>query len=102
MPSDPSPAGRPGSPAAHLPPEPPPLPPGLLEPWRVIAAGALAWLVVTILSFTVAGLQDWRPVCIAGLATGLLGTSIFLWQKSAAQRGARGAQVGLTFGRKRD
>jgi Protein of unknown function (DUF2530) len=102
MPSDPSPAGEPGASAVHLPAVPPPLPPGLLEPWRVIAAGALAWLVVTILSFTVAGLQDWRPVCIAGLATGLLGTSIFLWQKSAAQRGARGAQVGLTFGRKRD
>ncbi|CAN5315433.1 DUF2530 domain-containing protein [soil metagenome] len=100
MPTDPTPVGQPGEPAPRPAPEPPPLPPALLEPWRVIAAGALAWTVVTILSFTVSALEEWRPVCLAGLATGILGTSIFLWQKSAAQRGARGAQVGLTFGRK--
>ncbi|MGB3481334.1 MAG: DUF2530 domain-containing protein [Mycobacterium sp.] len=82
-------------------PEPPPLPPGLLEPWRVIAVGIAAWLVVTVLSFTVSALHEWRPVSIAGLATGLVGTSIYLWQRSAAQRGARGAQTGLTIGKKR-
>lgn len=97
MSPDPAATGQPGA-AAAQPPEPPSLPPGLLEPWRVIAAGALAWLVVTILAFTVSALQDWRPVCIAGLGTGLLGTSIFLWQKSAARRGSRGAQTGLTLG----
>ena len=77
-------------------PEPPPLPPGLLEPWRVIAAGAAVWVVVAVLAFTVPALHEWRPVSIAGLATGVVGTSIFLWQRSAAQRGARGAQTGLT------
>ena len=83
------------------PPTPPPLPPSLLEPWRVIATGAAAWVVVTVLSFTVSALHDWRPVCIAGLATGLVGTLIFLWQRNAAQRGTRGAQTGLTIGKNR-
>jgi Protein of unknown function (DUF2530) len=78
------------------PPQPPPLPAALLEPWPVIAVGALLWLAVTIAAFTVSGLETWRPVCLAGLGTGVLGTSIFLWQRSAARRGARGAQTGLT------
>ena len=82
-------------------PVPPPLSPGLLEPWRVIAVGAIAWLVVTALAFTVPAIHSWRPVSLAGLATGLLGTSIFLWQRRAAQRGARGAQTGLPIGEKR-
>lgn len=79
----------------------PPLSPGLLEPWRVIAVGAVAWLVVTGLAFVVPAMQDWRPVSLAGLVTGVLGTSIFLWQRRAAQRGARGAQTGLPIGEKR-
>lgn len=100
MSSDPAATGQTGE-SAVQPPEPPSLPPGLLEPWRVIAAGALVWLVATILAFTISALEDWRPVCLAGLATGLLGTSIFLWQKSAARRGSRGAQTGLTVGENR-
>lgn len=83
-------------------PEAPPLPPGLLEPWRVIAVGAAAWLVITGLAFFVPALESWRPVSLAGLATGVLGTSIFLWQRQAAQRGSRGAQTGLTIGEKRN
>jgi hypothetical protein len=82
-------------------PEPPPLPPGLLEPWRVIAVGAAAGVVIIVLAFTVPALHEWRPISIAGLATGVAGTSIFLWQKSAAQRGARGAQTGLTIRKNR-
>ena len=76
--------------------EPPPLPAALVEPSRVIAVGALAWLVVGVLAFTVPALEGWRPICVAGLGTGLVGTSIFLWQRAAARRGARGAQRGLT------
>lgn len=83
-------------------PVPPPLPPCLLEPWRVIAVGAAAWLVVTALAFLVPTLDTWRPVSLAGLGTGLLGTSIFVWQRRAAQRGARGAQTGLAIGEKRN
>ncbi|MGE2718052.1 DUF2530 domain-containing protein [Mycolicibacterium litorale] len=77
------------------PPQPPALPAGLLEPWPVILVIAAAWLVATVLAFTVAGLHEWRPYTIAGLGIGVLGTSIFLWQRQAVRRGARGAQSGL-------
>jgi hypothetical protein len=80
----------------QLPAEPPPLPARLQEQWPVIAAGAVAWLIATIAAFAVPALESWRPVSIAGLGVGILGTSIFLWQRSAANRGARGAQTGLT------
>lgn len=76
-------------------PEPPPLPPMLLEVWPVIAVGALGWLLATAAAFLVPALQSWRPVTLAGLGTGLLGTGIFVWQLAAARRGARGAQAGL-------
>ncbi len=82
-------------------PVPPPLPAGLLEPSRVIAAGASAWLVSAILAFILPALETWRPVCLAGLGTGLVGTAIFLTQRRAAQRGARGAQTGLAIGENR-
>jgi Protein of unknown function (DUF2530) len=75
----------------------PELPRALLEPWRVIAVGAAAWLVVLVLAFTVPALESWRPICVAGLATGVLGTSIFAWQLREARRGARGAQSGLNL-----
>jgi hypothetical protein len=76
-------------------PEPPALPAILLEPWPVIVVIAVGWLIATILAFTVAGLQEWRPIAVAGLGVGVLGTSIFLWQRNASRRGSRGAQSGL-------
>lgn len=82
-----------------MPTEPAPVPPTLqaplTAPWRVIAVGALAWLVATVAAFAVPGLQPWRPLTVAGLAVGLLGTVIFLWQRDASRRGTRGAQTGL-------
>ncbi len=75
--------------------EPPPLPAVLLDPWPVIAIGALAWLVATVVVFLTPALTTWRPLTLAGLAMGALGTSIFLLQRSAARRGSRGAQTGL-------
>lgn len=77
-------------------PEPPALPAIMLEPWPVIIAIAAGWLIVTILAFAVPGLHDWRPIAVAGLGVGVLGTSIFLWQRSAVRRGSRGAQSGLS------
>jgi len=77
-------------------PEPPQLPAKLLEPWPVIATLAGAWSVAAVLAFTVDGLSEWRPVTLAGLGVGLLGTSIFLWQRRAVRRGSRGAQRGLS------
>lgn len=76
-------------------PQPPPLPAGLLDPRPVIAVIAAVWLVATVLAFTVSALHEWRPFTIAGLGIGVFGTSIFLWQRHAVRRGARGAQSGL-------
>jgi hypothetical protein len=76
-------------------PEPPALPAILLEPSPVIVVIAVGWLIAAILAFTVAGLQEWRPIAVAGLGVGVLGTSIFLWQRDASRRGSRGAQSGL-------
>lgn len=75
--------------------EPPALPDRLLDPRPVIITIAVGWLVALALAFTVPALHDWRPVTVAGLGVGVLGTSIFLWQRSAARRGSRGAQRGL-------
>jgi hypothetical protein len=76
-------------------PVPPPLPEVLLRPWPIIYVIAAGWLIAVVLAFTVPGLEDWRPVAVAGLGVGVLGTSIFLWQRSAVRRGSRGAQSGL-------
>jgi hypothetical protein len=82
--------------------EPPPLPRALLDPWPIIAFGALAWLVAAVAAFVIPALAAWRPMTLAGLGVGVLGTSIFLWQRNAARRGARGAQTGLTTPRNPD
>ena len=76
-------------------PEPPALPDRLLDPVPVIVVIAMGWLVAVVLAFSVPALHDWRPVTIAGLGVGVLGTSIFLWQRRSARRGDRGAQRGL-------
>jgi hypothetical protein len=76
-------------------PVPPALPAVMLRQWPVIVAIAAGWLVAVILAFTVPELHHWRPVTVAGLGVGVLGTSIFLWQRRAVRRGSRGAQTGL-------
>jgi hypothetical protein len=74
---------------------PPELPAALRDPRPVIIAGAVLWALAALAAFTIEALEDWRPVTVAGLAVSLVGLSIFLWQRSAARRGARGAQTGL-------
>ena len=76
-------------------PEPPALPASLLKPWPVIVVITAAWLIATVLAFTVSGLHEWRPFTVAGLGVGALGTSIVLLQLRAVRRGSRGAQSGL-------
>ena len=76
-------------------PIPPPLPPALQDPQPVIMAGTLLWVVATIAAFTVPALHGWRPITLAGLGVSVVGTSIFLWQRAASRRGARGAQSGI-------
>lgn len=75
--------------------EAPPLPPALLNAWPFVALGALGWLAAAAAAFFVPALQTWRPLTLAGLGVGVLGTSIFVLQLAAARRGARGAQDGL-------
>jgi Protein of unknown function (DUF2530) len=75
--------------------EAPPLPPMLLEVWPVVVVGFLGWLIAAVAAFVVPALESWRPVTVAGLGMGLVGTGIFVWQLAAARRGARGAQAGL-------
>lgn len=82
-------------PAAEPTASPPALPAKLLDPWPVIAVGAAAWLVAAIAAFVIPALEVWRPIALAGLGVGVLGTSIFLWQRHAVRRGSRGAQTGL-------
>jgi hypothetical protein len=76
-------------------PQPPDLPAALVKQWPVIVVITAGWLLATVLAFAVPGLHDWRPYAVAGLCVGVLGTSIFLWQRQAARRGSRGAQSGL-------
>lgn len=75
--------------------QPPALPAALVKPWPVIVVITAGWVVATVLAFAVPGLHDCRPFALAGLGVGVLGTSIFLWQRAAVRRGARGAQSGL-------
>ncbi|MDD4867158.1 MAG: DUF2530 domain-containing protein [Mycobacterium sp.] len=75
--------------------QPPPLPRALLKVWPVIAVGAAAWLVCAVAAFLMPALHSWRPVTLAGLGVGLLGTGIFVSQLAAARRGTHGAQIGL-------
>jgi hypothetical protein len=81
---------------AEAQPQPPALPAVLLEPWPVIVVIATGWLIAAVLAFAVPALTEWRPIAIAGLGVGLLGTSIFLSQRRAVRRGSRGAQRGLS------
>ena len=83
-------------PDRFTPPEgPPPLPAALLDPRPVVSAGAVLWALAAVAAFTISGLHSWRPITLAGLGVGVFGASLFLWQRSAARRGARGAQTGL-------
>lgn len=84
------------SPEGTAGPVPPTLSASLLAPWPVIVVIAAGWLVAVVLAFTVPALHGWRPITIAGLGVGVLGTSIFLWQRHAVRRGSRGAQTGLS------
>jgi hypothetical protein len=76
-------------------PEPPPLPPVLLGIRPFFVTGGLAWLVAVAVAFLVPTLESWRPIALAGLATGVIGLSLFSLQLAAARRGSRGAQSGL-------
>ncbi|SFB62242.1 Protein of unknown function [Amycolatopsis marina] len=74
---------------------PPELPKSLLDLWPVVVTGTALWFVafVALLVTGITGLWLWTT--LAGGALGLLGLAVMRWQRSAAQRGSRGAQRGL-------
>lgn len=74
----------------------PAIPPRLTDPRPVLAVGSALWLIATIVVW--ASGDRWesaRPVCLMGLAVGLLGYTIFAIQRRGARRGDKGAQTGL-------
>jgi hypothetical protein len=80
--------------------EPPPLSPRLSHPGLVVAVGSALWLVgaAVLLVAALAGLRPldiWFTTCLAGAFLGPVGYGIFAWQRAAARRGSRTAQLGL-------
>lgn len=74
----------------------PELPRALRAPVPVIVVGMIGWVVATVIvALTDLGGDRALPVCLVGLAVGLLGTTIVLVQRAGVRRGDRGAQEGL-------
>lgn len=78
----------------------PPLPPRLANPAPPALIGTGLWFVawVALLTANLFGGREldqlfWTTA--AGWVIGLLGYSLFRWQRSAARRGSRSAQSGL-------
>ncbi|MFI1462788.1 DUF2530 domain-containing protein [Nocardia carnea] len=74
----------------------PQFPPWLTDPRPVLALGSALFAIATVVVWL--GGDRWataRPVCLMGLAVGLLGYTIFVVQRRGARRGAKGAQTGL-------
>jgi hypothetical protein len=77
--------------------EPPPLPPVTTGIWHVAIPGTIIWFVaLVVLLFFIPGLQAndamiWLWTCLAGFVLGLLGLSVYGWQRRAARLGRRSA-----------
>jgi hypothetical protein len=61
----------------------------------VLAVGSVVWASATAVVWIFPRLHAERPVCLMGLAVGVLAYGIFAVQRRAARRGDKGAQVGL-------
>lgn len=74
----------------------PQFPSWLTDPRPVLALGSALFAIATVVVWL--GGDRWetaRPVCLMGLAVGLLGYTIFVVQRRGARRGDKGAQTGL-------
>ncbi|NKY60160.1 DUF2530 domain-containing protein [Nocardia flavorosea] len=74
----------------------PQFPSWLTDPRPVLALGSALFAIATVVVWL--GGDRWataRPVCLMGLAVGLLGYTIFVIQRRGARRGDKGAQTGL-------
>ncbi|MCM6773033.1 DUF2530 domain-containing protein [Nocardia sp. CDC159] len=73
----------------------PEIPPRLTDPRPVLAFGVVAWAIATAVVWTVDRWADARPICLMGMAVGLLAYIIFALQRRSSRRGDKGAQKGL-------
>ena len=78
--------------------EPPPLPPVTTGIWHIAIPGTIIWFVaLVVLLFFIPDLQAnegmiWLWTCVAGFVLGLLGLSVYGWQRRAARLGRRSAR----------
>jgi FtsH-binding integral membrane protein len=76
---------------------PPALPPVTTGLWHIAVPGTIAWLAAFVgLLFFIPSLQAnnamvWLWTCLAGFVLGLMGLSIYAWQRRAARLGRRSA-----------
>jgi len=80
----------------HLRP-PPPLPQRLLALAPVVCVGTGGWIVVAVALAVARYAFDrtppiWLWTALSGVALGIVGAGIMLWQQRAAERGSRTAQ----------
>jgi hypothetical protein len=78
----------------------PPQPARLTDVTFVVAAITIVWFlswVTFLILHLVAGrpIDIWFTTTLVGWLLGLLGYSVFRWQRHAARRGSRSAQRGL-------
>lgn len=82
------------------PPPPPPPPAKLVEVTVVVLFGTGIWFVLwlgLLLAHLVAGrpMDVWFNTTLVGWLLGLIGYSVFRWQRWASRSGRRGAQRGI-------
>lgn len=77
-------------------PTPPPLPRGLADPRPVVAIGTLGWSIAAVGCQATGTPPGWVWTCVVAALLGLLGLIMIHLQYSAAQRGSRTAQRGLS------
>ncbi|MFF0493059.1 DUF2530 domain-containing protein [Nocardia sp. NPDC003482] len=73
----------------------PEIPPRLTDPRPVLVVGVLAWVIATVVVWSVDRWADARPICLMGIAVGGLAYGIYALQRRSARRGDKGAQKGL-------
>jgi hypothetical protein len=79
-----------------VPPVAPSLPGRLADPRPVVGVGTLAWFTAAMVLLIAGGPPVWTGACVVGGLLGLLGFVMIHAQRSAARRGARSAQQGLS------
>jgi uncharacterized protein YybS (DUF2232 family) len=76
---------------------PPALPPVTTGLWHIAVPGTILWFAAfVVLLFFIPTLQAndamvWLWTCLAGFVLGLMGLSVYSWQRRAARQGRRSA-----------